>query len=626
MSGLDVLVITALPMEYEAARQVATKKAAAASGVSSWEEKDTQTPAPYALGNYVTGDSTSMSVGLARPTRMGGTPTGFVAASLLERLHPRCLAMCGVCAGNPSDVSLGDVIVAEMTYAYDEGKRNAGQFEPDHRQTPLFDDAWLRVFQGLSPQQFPSYGAPSARDARFWLLRCLYAGSDPMKNPGRQRHFPLGAWNDCVRALASEGLVRRSGRDLKLTKKGRDSVEFSLIHDIEPPEKLPFAIKVGPIASGNAVVKDGVTWKRLKAMGVRTVIGLEMEAATIGSAARLSKTPWIVVKGVMDYADPAKDDRYKPFAARASAEVLFEFLKTQYAKPVPPPILQSSAADAGSASANVSVASGAARDAALSRAYIAIIGVMFDAQYFLPGAHAEVRLARASYFIPDDLLAKIRPELGSDAPLAEVARYLVRTGQLGAALAYLTTTIRDSWDQIRPYAKLSLLHLAEKYPMAGLQKLPPLTAGELEIAGIKWFVADELFQKEWNAWVARISGRGLDLDRKTVAWNDFEADLKYYRDQFFQLLTARIGIDIALLQASTSEGISGFRRYLRDRAYAIHLRVIEPIDEICASYPNQIVAFEKFARPMREISERLLDNPLTVVPPPRWRAAIRKYL
>jgi hypothetical protein len=28
--------------------------------------------------------------------------------------------MCGVCAGNPADIALGDVIVAEMAYTYDE--------------------------------------------------------------------------------------------------------------------------------------------------------------------------------------------------------------------------------------------------------------------------------------------------------------------------------------------------------------------------------------------------------------------------------------------------------------------------------------------------------------------------
>ena len=97
--------------------------------------------------------------------------------------------------------------------------------------------------------------------------------------------------------------------------------------EVDPPETLPIAIKTGPIASGNVVVKDGVTWDKLKKMGVRSVLGLEMEAAAIGEIARgCGVAEWIVIKGVMDHADPRKDDRFKPFAARASAEALRAFL------------------------------------------------------------------------------------------------------------------------------------------------------------------------------------------------------------------------------------------------------------------------------------------------------------
>ncbi|WP_400768710.1 hypothetical protein [Methylosinus sporium] len=66
-------------------------------------------------------------------------------------------------------------------------------------------------------------------------------------------------------------------------------------------------------------------------MGVRSVVALEMEAASIGEVARSNGVAeWMVVKGVMDYADPNKDDRYKPFAARASAEVLVRFLEGRF--------------------------------------------------------------------------------------------------------------------------------------------------------------------------------------------------------------------------------------------------------------------------------------------------------
>lgn len=237
--------------------------------------------------------------------------------------------MCGVCAGNPADVALGDVVVAEMTYAYDEGKRTQEGFEGDHRQHSI-SESWQRAAQELTATGLPSYGVANQEDAEFWLLERLHNGDDPRKHPARLRYFPEGSWKSTVQKLEASSLVKRQGASLVLTKAGHDAVDQSLVYNLDPPAKLPFAIHVGPMASGNVVVKDGVTWSDLKKWGVRSVIALEMEAAAIGSVARSARIPqWIVIKGVMDHADPKKDDRYKPFAARASAEVLMRFLSSR---------------------------------------------------------------------------------------------------------------------------------------------------------------------------------------------------------------------------------------------------------------------------------------------------------
>ena len=317
---VDVLIIAALPDEADAARDVAL-----ASGVSEWVEMDANTAAPYLLGNYVA-SGFSMSVALWDSTRMGGLAIASIIGVLVERVKPRCLAMCGVCAGNPSDVALGDVIISEMVYQYDEGKRTSEGFIGDHRQFLMSDD-WVRAAQNLTPDGLPSFGEPSESESKIWVLERLYAGDDVRNHPARLRYFQSNSWEPRIRGLEGEGLVRRNGKTLTLTDKGRSQVEEQQFYRDAPPQRLPFQIKVGPIASGNVVVKDGVTWGDLKKWGVRSVVALEMEAATIGSAAYHLKVPsWVVVKGAMDHADYRKDDRYKPFAARASAEVLFKFL------------------------------------------------------------------------------------------------------------------------------------------------------------------------------------------------------------------------------------------------------------------------------------------------------------
>ena len=107
---VDVLIITALPMEYDAAREVAMRLSAGAP----WAEQDANTPTPYLLGEHRLPNGRTLSVALARPTRMGGPATVPIMATLVERLKPHCLSMSGVCAGNPADVALGDVIIGEM--------------------------------------------------------------------------------------------------------------------------------------------------------------------------------------------------------------------------------------------------------------------------------------------------------------------------------------------------------------------------------------------------------------------------------------------------------------------------------------------------------------------------------
>lgn len=323
MDQADVVIVTALEEEYAAVKRAADPTVSAGSGVATWEERNGDLP--YSLGQYVSTNGESFIVALAWQTRMGGRTAGPIAGALLERLEPSLLAMCGVCAGNPAVVALGDVVVAEMTYAYDEGKRTAGGFLADHRQLTL-PDRQIRLARGLSSQGLPSHGLATEEEAKIWFLERLANGQEPRDHPARQRYFRRGQWQAWPEKMEKDGLIAWAGSQWELTDKGRTFISRTMYYDVDGPDQLPFEVVVGPIASGDVVVKDGITWERLKA-DVRTVAGLEMEAATIATAAYQKGRSWLVVKGIMDHADPRKDDRYKRFAARASAEVLFALLE-----------------------------------------------------------------------------------------------------------------------------------------------------------------------------------------------------------------------------------------------------------------------------------------------------------
>ena len=328
MGGVDVLVVTALQEEFDAARDVASGGTAGDPGVQSWEEHD-EDPPPYYLGEYRLTGGGSLRVALARPVEMGGTATGAVAGPLAERLRPRCLAMSGVCAGNPAEVVLGDVIFASFTYRYQEGKQTTAGFHPGHRQTPAHE-SWIRAAQDLRLAGLSTNGPATEDEARRWVLERILAKEDPRAHRARSRYIADEEWAAVLAALESDGLITMPVDRPRFTNAGRQHIRHELYRDVSPPRTLPYRVKAGPMASGDIVVKDGITWDQLRAQGVETVAGLEMEAATVArTASSRDNLPWIVVKGVMDYADPRKNDRFKPFAARASAEVMFRLLAAQ---------------------------------------------------------------------------------------------------------------------------------------------------------------------------------------------------------------------------------------------------------------------------------------------------------
>jgi hypothetical protein len=258
-----VLIITALPEEYEGVRKAALQAPAYSNrGVASWEEK-TDGTLMYLQAEYKSEDNSIFSVALARPTRMGATATAPLIAALASKLNPFCLAMSGVCAGNPASSALGDVIIAEMVYNYEEGKLNATGFEGDYRQFTM-SDGWIRAAQDLDIASIPSYGSPTPNDACIWLLERLYFGDDPLKHPSRTRYFPRTTWQSRIRSIEKRGFITRENLSIKLTDSGLQYLQNKLFYNSDPPKRLPFSLRVGPVASGNIVNKDGNIWDRLK--------------------------------------------------------------------------------------------------------------------------------------------------------------------------------------------------------------------------------------------------------------------------------------------------------------------------------------------------------------------------
>lgn len=93
-------------------------------------------------------------------------------------------------------------------------------------------------------------------------------------------------------------------------------------------------IHLYPGGSGAAVITDEAVVAEIKAHQ-RTLGAIDMESyaiAEVANAALAKEIPWLVVKGVQDFASPLKNDQYREYCAFCSGLFLKKFLETYFVK------------------------------------------------------------------------------------------------------------------------------------------------------------------------------------------------------------------------------------------------------------------------------------------------------
>lgn len=342
---VDVLLLVTLSEEFEAARAAGLPAGSGWPGVNEWEQRVTEESVPFLRGEYQTKDGQKFSVALARPTRLGGNGLSTFA-TLMDRFRPLCVATCGVCAGNPAKTALGDVVVAETLFDSARVRLESSGSRNDYQLPPL-EEEWARAAEGLDPTDLPSYGPADGDEPVLWLLERLYAGEDPQSDPARTRYFPSGNWAARLDQFEKDGLIaRQADRTLALTDAGDDLLWRRMYDNVELPRRLPFRVLVAPMASGDTLVSRPITRSEMLPPGF-PAIAADMDAlATVRLAIDREVPHWLVVKGVMDHAGSQKYDRYRKFAARASAEVLFALLSRVATRLTRPGAASTSSSDA----------------------------------------------------------------------------------------------------------------------------------------------------------------------------------------------------------------------------------------------------------------------------------------
>jgi len=256
--SFDVCIVCALPEEARAFLQVMQQYE---EGILIEEYSSPRYRYSSRIATIKNIKGEPLTLHISWPPRNGPQDMALYLPRVLEDCQPRICIMTGICAGDAQQVQLGDPVVAERTFTYDNGKFTTdehGRRAHLHDTTTYQPDAKILQFLGLFDEWEPVV-------ARL------------------ERPSPL---------LQQRNIV----------------------------------CHMKAMASGNAVRTDN-PFENVR-IPVRGTVAIDMEGAAFGQVmSHHPQIPWLVVKGVCDYADRMKDDTFHRYAAHVSALYALSFIQ-----------------------------------------------------------------------------------------------------------------------------------------------------------------------------------------------------------------------------------------------------------------------------------------------------------
>ncbi|KAL8329143.1 hypothetical protein RB597_004737 [Gaeumannomyces tritici] len=257
---------------------------------------------------------TSLAAGI-----YGTTSAATTASNLLASLPSiRIGLMVGIGGGIPrldedSDIRLGDIVVSQPdgttggVCQYDLLKAKPG----DARQRKGFllppptvllkALASVQAYHERKPSRVPEILQEMLEENPIMAKRS-------QQNPG---YGYQGSQND---RLFESSFTHVGGRDCRNCPSAQEITRYAR-EDTHPE------IHYGIIASGNTLVKDSAARDRILADSGEDCICVEMEAAGL-----MNHFPCLVIRGICDYADSHKNDRWQRYASATAAAYAKELL------------------------------------------------------------------------------------------------------------------------------------------------------------------------------------------------------------------------------------------------------------------------------------------------------------
>ncbi|KAL2863375.1 uncharacterized protein BJX67DRAFT_390638 [Aspergillus lucknowensis] len=223
------------------------------------------------------------------PAGQIGTNAAAAAATRMLSAFPSLKAtlLVGIAGSAPSnnvDIRLGDVVVGQPVGQY------GGVVQYDFRKT---------IPGGF--QRIGSLNAPSHE-----LLSAVSKFKSNLSDAKESmRHFLV------ERPIYNADVLFEASYNHAGGETCCDCRKDKIINRVRRGEDIH--IFFGTVASGNQVIKDGITRDELNSK-LQGVLCFEMEAAGV-----VNTLPCLVIRGICDYADSHKNKIFQPFAASAAA-------------------------------------------------------------------------------------------------------------------------------------------------------------------------------------------------------------------------------------------------------------------------------------------------------------------
>lgn len=262
------------------------------------------------------------------PAGIYGTSAAATTASNLLSSLPdiRIGLLVGIGGGIPRhipgtpqfDIRLGDIAISQPTKTeggviqYDLGK--SGKNDSWERKGSL-DKPPQVLLSALASLQAEHEMSPSKVPEILQDMRTKY----PLMTNKPPGYIHQGFSNDRLFAPRYDHNID-GGDDCSECDTGSQLVRATR-HSSDPE------IHYGTIASGNLLIKDAKTRNHIAAWAGQECICVEMEAAGL-----MDRFPCLVIRGICDYCDSHKNDRWQKYAAAtaaAYAKELLSFVPTQ---------------------------------------------------------------------------------------------------------------------------------------------------------------------------------------------------------------------------------------------------------------------------------------------------------